>query len=151
MPIAIPQSSFRTLERDSIEVPEILRFGSWVGGDMDGNPDVHAKTIRETLHRHQRVIISTYYQECLDLADKLSQSASRVRVSRALEQRIADYSLILPAARAATQVASTHRARRTVAPHAITKLASSGRHHTQRVRDNGGGAVCVWPTTTTTV
>ncbi len=31
------------------ELPEILRFGSWVGGDMDGNPDVHAKTIRETV------------------------------------------------------------------------------------------------------
>ena len=28
-------------------VPCILRFGSWVGGDMDGHPDVHAKTIRE--------------------------------------------------------------------------------------------------------
>jgi len=87
------------LERGSFEVPCMLRFGTWVGGDMDGNPDVHAKTIRETLHRQQRVIISTYYEECLALASKLSQSASRVRVSRALEQRIADYSVILPAAR----------------------------------------------------
>jgi len=90
------------LERGSFEVPCLLRFGSWVGGDMDGNPDVHAKTIRETLHRQQRVIISTYFQECLGLADKLSQSASRVRVSHELEQRIADYTMILPAARAAT-------------------------------------------------
>ena len=90
------------LERGSFEVPCMLRFGSWVGGDMDGNPDVHAKTIRETLHRQQRVILSTYYEECPSLADKLSQSASRVRVSRDLEQRIADYTLILPGARAAT-------------------------------------------------
>ncbi len=28
-------------------VPEMLFFGSWVGGDRDGHPDVHAKTIRE--------------------------------------------------------------------------------------------------------
>jgi phosphoenolpyruvate carboxylase len=29
----------------------MIRFGTWVGGDMDGNPDVHAKTIRDTLAR----------------------------------------------------------------------------------------------------
>jgi len=87
------------VEAGSYEVPCMLRFGSWVGGDMDGNPDVHAKTIRETLHRQQQVIISNYFEEALALAEKLSQSASRVRVSRELEQRIAEYSVILPAAR----------------------------------------------------
>jgi phosphoenolpyruvate carboxylase len=87
------------VEVGSYEVPCMLRFGSWVGGDMDGNPDVHAKTIRETLHRQQQVIISNYFEESLALAEKLSQSASRVRVSRELEQRIAEYSVILPAAR----------------------------------------------------
>jgi phosphoenolpyruvate carboxylase len=86
----------------SFELPCVVRFGSWVGGDMDGHPDVHAKTIRETLHRQQRVIISAYYEECLALAGKLSQSASRVGVSKALEQRIAEYSVILPAAHAMT-------------------------------------------------
>mgnify|MGYP003338969007 CR=1 FL=1 len=25
--------------------PTVIRFGSWVGGDMDGNPDVHAKIL----------------------------------------------------------------------------------------------------------
>ena len=90
------------LERGTFEVPCIVRFGSWVGGDMDGIPDVHAKTIRETLHRQQRVVISTYFEECLALASKLSQSASRIGVSKALEQRIADYSIILPAAQAMT-------------------------------------------------
>jgi phosphoenolpyruvate carboxylase len=90
------------LERGTYELPCILRFGSWVGGDMDGIPDVHAKTIRETLHRQQRVLISTYYEECLALGGKLSQSASRIGVSKPLEQRIADYSIILPAAQAMT-------------------------------------------------
>lgn len=90
------------LKRGDYNMPALLRFGSWVGGDMDGNPDVHAKTIRETLQRHQQVIISTYYEECLALATKLSQSASRVRISRKMEQRIAEYSVIVPAARAMT-------------------------------------------------
>ncbi|MGB5131583.1 MAG: phosphoenolpyruvate carboxylase [Steroidobacteraceae bacterium] len=80
-------------------VPLLLRFGTWVGGDMDGNSEVHAKTIRETLHRHQQRIISAYYEECRTLSGKLSQSASRVGVSRELEERIAEYDILLPNAR----------------------------------------------------
>ncbi len=83
-------------------LPLLLRFGTWVGGDMDGNAEVHAKTIRETLHRHQQRIISAYYDECRALSGKLSQSASRVGVSRELEQRIAEYDILLPNARQAT-------------------------------------------------
>jgi phosphoenolpyruvate carboxylase len=85
---------------ESLDVPNILRFGSWVGGDMDGNADVHGKTIRETLHRHHRLIVSTYYTECEQLAESLSQSASRVAVSARLAARIESYSTLLPGAKA---------------------------------------------------
>src|ERR1700684_724955 len=85
---------------ESLDVPSILHFGSWVGGDMDGNPDVHGKTIRATLHRHQQVIVSTYFAECGQLAETLSQSANRVGVSAALASRIDSYSAILPGAQA---------------------------------------------------
>src|SRR5271168_384373 len=83
-----------------LNVPSILHFGSWVGGDMDGNPDVHGKTIRETLHRHRQVIVSTYFTECSQLAETLSQSANRVGVSGSLAARIENYSAILPGAQA---------------------------------------------------
>ena len=82
-------------------MPLVLRFGSWVGGDMDGNTEVHAKTIRETLLRQQQRVISAYFQECRALADKLSQSAGRVGASRELEARIAEYDILLPKAREA--------------------------------------------------
>ncbi|MEP6885120.1 MAG: phosphoenolpyruvate carboxylase, partial [Gammaproteobacteria bacterium] len=85
---------------ESLDVPSILHFGSWVGGDMDGNPDVHGKTIRETLHRHQQLIVSTYFAESRQLAETLSQSASRVGVSGALAARIDSYGAILPGAQA---------------------------------------------------
>src|SRR5271170_2073972 len=85
---------------ERLEVPSILHFGSWVGGDMDGNPDVHGKTIRETLHRHRQMIVSTYFAECGQLAETLSQSANRVGVSGALATRIDSYSAILPGAQA---------------------------------------------------
>ncbi len=85
---------------ESLDVPNILRFGSWVGGDMDGNTDVHGKTIRETLHRHQQLIVSTYFSECGQLAESLSQSANRVGVSAALAERIDAYTTLLPGAKA---------------------------------------------------
>ncbi len=83
----------------SVDLPDILHFGSWVGGDMDANPEVHAKTIRETLARHHQVIVSTYFSECQKLAGLLSQSASRVAVSPALQKRIDEYNTVLPSAR----------------------------------------------------
>jgi phosphoenolpyruvate carboxylase len=85
----------------AVEVPTVIRFGSWVGGDMDGNPDVHAKSIRETLARQQQAIVNAYFGEVQALGQLLSQSASRVGVSAALQQRIEAYSTLMPGARAA--------------------------------------------------
>lgn len=85
----------------SFEVPTMIRFGTWVGGDMDGNPDVNAKTLRETLARQQQAIVNAYFGECQSLAQLLSQSASRVVVSQALQQRIDEYELLMPQAKAA--------------------------------------------------
>jgi phosphoenolpyruvate carboxylase len=82
----------------NIAPPAILRFGTWVGGDMEGTPDVHAKTIRETLTRQQQVIVNAYFGECQELAQLLSQSASRVAVSAALARRIDEYMVLLPGA-----------------------------------------------------
>ncbi len=87
---------------ESIELPTLLHFGSWVGGDMDGNPDVHAKSIRETLARQQQVIVNSYFSECQVLAQRLSQSASRVNVSASLSKRIEEYMTLLPGARSIT-------------------------------------------------
>ncbi len=89
-------------------IPLMLRFGTWVGGDMDGNTEVHAKAIRETLHRQQQRVLSAYFEDCRALAGKLSQSAGRVGVSRELEARITEYDILLPKAR---QAASTRHDR----------------------------------------
>jgi phosphoenolpyruvate carboxylase len=83
---------------DSIELPKMVSFGTWVGGDMDGNPDVHAKTIRQTLARQQQVIINAYFSECQNLAQLLSQSASRSGVTPELQQRIELYATLIPGA-----------------------------------------------------
>ena len=83
-------------EAESQELPLLVRFGTWVGGDMDGAADVHAKSIRETLARQQQVIVSNYFDECQELAELMSQSAARVGVTAAVRKRIEEYRTLLP-------------------------------------------------------
>jgi phosphoenolpyruvate carboxylase len=85
-----------------VQVPEMLRFGSWVGGDMDGHPDVHAKTIRESCARHHQLIVNRYFLEAQTLAERLSQSSSRVEVAPEVTARIEQYRSLVPGARTAT-------------------------------------------------
>ncbi len=74
-----------------LEIPTIVRFASWVGGDMDGNPNVNAKTIRETLARQRSLILDLYYRECGALSAKLSQSDERAEFSRSLLDKVEEY------------------------------------------------------------
>jgi phosphoenolpyruvate carboxylase len=66
----------------------LLRFGTWVGGDMDGNPNVGADTIREALAAHRRVLFARYSADLRELATILSQSTSRVAVDPAVSERL---------------------------------------------------------------
>jgi phosphoenolpyruvate carboxylase len=42
------------------DVPHFLRFGSWIGGDRDGNPSVDVATTEATLREHQAMAIRLY-------------------------------------------------------------------------------------------
>ncbi|MBA3564871.1 MAG: phosphoenolpyruvate carboxylase [Gammaproteobacteria bacterium] len=86
-------------EARTIEIPVILRFASWVGGDMDGNPNVSADTIRSTLARHRSIILNAYHEECRALGTRLSQTRSRAEASEAVLRRIDAYAELFPAAR----------------------------------------------------
>jgi len=79
-----------------VKLPGIVRFGSWVGGDMDGNPNVNAKTIRATLARQRSLVLDLYYNECAALSAKLSQSTRRIGFSDALLARIEEYRGVFP-------------------------------------------------------
>ncbi|GAB3025353.1 phosphoenolpyruvate carboxylase [Oleiagrimonas citrea] len=73
------------------ELPRLLRFASWVGGDMDGNPNVGADTISETLRAQRAMVLERYIGECAHLQRSLSQTEDRVEVSAALRERLAQY------------------------------------------------------------
>jgi len=80
---------------DHIASP-FVRFGSWVGGDMDGNPNVGPDTIRHTLERQRQLIIDRYISEVRALFGHLSQSRSRVGIDPGVEARCADYRRQMP-------------------------------------------------------
>ena len=76
---------------EKITVPSILRYASWVGGDMDGNPNVNAKTIRATLARQRSLILDLYFNECASISAKLSQTKERVGFSEEITAKIDEY------------------------------------------------------------
>ncbi len=84
------------LEPEELRVPVMVRFGSWVGGDMDGNPNVDANTLRESLQEHRRLIIGRYLPNTRRLARQLSQSIHHVGVTEAVEHRIKRYERAMP-------------------------------------------------------
>jgi len=75
---------------------DLVRFASWVGGDMDGNPNVTADTLRATLERHRAAALGLYQREVAGLARQLSQSASRVEWSEDLSARTRAYDAANP-------------------------------------------------------
>ena len=81
-------------------LPSVLRFGSWVGGDMDGNPNVGPDTVLDTLAEQRRQVIGNYRREVVKLNRLLSQTEGRVGISAAVKERIDRYAKRLPEARA---------------------------------------------------
>ncbi|AKC86170.1 phosphoenolpyruvate carboxylase [Pseudoxanthomonas suwonensis] len=82
------------------ELPRLLRFGTWVGGDMDGNPNVDAHTIRSTLDAQRRAILGKYLTELQQLTQVLTQSTGVVEVDPEVLAQVERYRTLLPAAAA---------------------------------------------------
>ncbi len=85
------EESLRDVYNADAEVPEVLSFGSWIGGDRDGNPFVTADSTREALDMARHVIIDHYIAETVRLIGQLSMSTRRIGVSVALAQRTRAY------------------------------------------------------------
>ena len=90
----------------AIKLPRLLRFASWVGGDMDGNPNVGADTIADCLDSQRALVLERYREDVARLARQLSQTESRVAASAALRARLADYRARFPMA--AAQIRPRH-------------------------------------------
>jgi len=57
---------------EPITVPPFLRFGSWMGGDRDGNPHVTARITEATVRMQKETALALYEQELEELQRRLS-------------------------------------------------------------------------------
>ena len=78
----------RALERvypeHQFEIPSFLTYGSWIGGDRDGNPFVTIDVTQKALQAHKATAIDFYRSELLKLYQLLSPSRTRVGYSAEL-------------------------------------------------------------------
>lgn len=70
------------------DVPNFLKFGSWIGGDRDGNPNVTPDITWETLHKQRKLVLKKYKNVLVDLMKRYSHSTTRVAVSQELIQSL---------------------------------------------------------------
>jgi phosphoenolpyruvate carboxylase len=74
------------------DLPRLVRFGSWIGGDRDGNPSVTPECTKDALQIARQMILDYYLQRVEDLIWRLTPSTSQVEVSDELTQALAKYS-----------------------------------------------------------
>ncbi|AOH35582.1 phosphoenolpyruvate carboxylase [Luteimonas sp. JM171] len=85
---------------ERIRLPNVLRFGTWVGGDMDGNPNVGAETIDAALAAQREQVLAQYRDELRALGRVLTQTRDRAGISGDVEERLAAYREAMPEAAA---------------------------------------------------
>ncbi len=59
---------------NEIEIPSFLKYGSWIGGDRDGNPNVTPETTRLALRLQKCTILKEYIHRVEELQDQLAYS-----------------------------------------------------------------------------
>ncbi|MBS2036700.1 phosphoenolpyruvate carboxylase [bacterium] len=72
----------------TFQLPAFLQFGTWMGGDRDGNPFVTSDTTAKTLRVYRKAALKMHYKQARRLFGRLTQSEIRVHSSHLLKERI---------------------------------------------------------------
>jgi phosphoenolpyruvate carboxylase len=76
---------------DSGAAPRLVSFGSWIGGDQDGNPHVTPDTTERALEAARKTAVDHYAARLRDLRRRISMSERRIGVSARLRTGLQDY------------------------------------------------------------
>ncbi len=79
------------------DLPTVVRFGSWVGGDRDGNPLVTPESTRTALLMARETILGHYLAAVDELRELLTPSVCRVGASPAMYDALERYGRTIPA------------------------------------------------------
>ena len=71
-----------------VEVPSFIRFGSWIGGDRDGNPNVKPETTQLAVRLQMREVLSEYKRRLDTLYKQLTHSSLFSEPSDALLKKL---------------------------------------------------------------
>ena len=79
------------LEIDTLDLPQVLEFGSWIGGDRDGNPFVTPQVTRDSIQLARGHLLLYYQRQLQEIIDLLTTSAQQRPVSGELLARLEAY------------------------------------------------------------
>ena len=79
------------LEMEALDLPQMLRFGSWIGGDRDGNPFVTPEVTRDAIQLARGHLLLFYMHRLEEIIDLLTTSAQQIAVSSELRKRLDGY------------------------------------------------------------
>lgn len=79
------------------QVPAFLRFGSWIGGDRDGNPFVTHRMTSQAIRLQQETLLRNYLARIEDLGGQLSHSENFVKASPAFRRSLEQDAQMFPA------------------------------------------------------
>jgi phosphoenolpyruvate carboxylase len=104
--VAAALTSEYGLATDLAELPQLVSFGSWIGGDRDGNPFVTPEATREALAMARSLLMHHYRRRLQNVFEQLAASTQQVSISPELASLLDSY---LGQLRAAGQTALENR------------------------------------------